>query len=106
MIMMRQDLFEANEDDLLMEIGKALLSDSADALPRSRQEIIELSRRWVDAQTINCRNILCGNRVIKELGGEGFSSQVVAAVAALLETAAFGTAATPLAFLLCRRGIL
>lgn len=103
--MTEQELFNAQEEELLIEIGKAILPSSLNALPRSRREILELSNRWVSVQTDKCRHLVCSNATIKELSDDGFSSQLVAALIALLETITIGTATTPLAILLCRRGI-
>lgn len=100
-----ENLLDASEEEILAEIGRVLMADAADALPRSPKELIELARVWSSKQIEKCQAIICPNGLVRELASEGFSVQLAIAVASLIESVTSGSAAIPLAYLICKRGI-
>jgi hypothetical protein len=60
---------------------------------------------WCETNKQRLKRIICSNQDVRQLAKDGFSVELVAAVLALLESLSLGTAASPLAVLLCKRGL-
>jgi len=101
----RYDLLETSERELEREIGRALTAGRAGALPLSAEELEAIARQWIGSRTERVRQALCGNDTVRRLAAGGFSTELVAAVSALVESLVLGTAGSPLVILLCRRGL-
>lgn len=101
--MINQDLLDKSEDELLAEIGLALSESDLMALPESAKHLRKKASQWIVASWDSITSQICANQIIRQLAEDGFSAELVSAVAALLESLSLGSAVTPLAVLLCRR---
>jgi hypothetical protein len=100
-----KQLFQKSEDELLVEIGHILSKNDLTALPRPIEELKDGATRWIQANWESIKRQLCSNQTIRQLAAKGFSAELVAMVLALLEKLSLGTAVSPLAVLLCKRGL-
>lgn len=102
---LRRDLFDAADDELLLEFGIGL-SGGVGAFPLPDDEYRKKAREWLEKRVEEAKRVLCRNNTIRHLSKDGFTAELVAAVAALLESIVVGTAAAPLAILLCKQGVV
>lgn len=100
-----EQYLQLSEEALLVEIGKAAELAELGALPKSVAQLRQEGQAWVEDQSQKLKKALCGDANIKKAAGEGFSQRLVELVCTALEAAHFGTAITPVAVLLCRRGL-
>lgn len=101
--MIDESLLEATEDELLEILGRHLVQDEVPALPLSGKELRRIASDWLQSNSETLRACICTNKQVQELARTGFSADLLVAVLALVESLAFGTAASPLVVLLCRR---
>jgi hypothetical protein len=94
-----------NEDQLLATIGERLEKLELRAVPPRLEVLKQRAEKWLRANRDKLRKLLCHNQKVRHLAKNGFSADLVVAVLALIESLSLGTAASPLAVLLCRRGI-
>lgn len=92
-----------SEEELLVELNKIVFHDPT-ALP-STKETIDRVNSWIKSNRKKLSNILCTNKKIRDLAEGGFSYELVITVFAALEAYHFGTAASPLAVLICKKGL-
>lgn len=93
------------DEELLIELGRAIAKEEKHVIPPSKQSLRKKSLRWLEKRTAEIRQIICKDKRVKEFVHNNNSTELLIAVMALLESLAFGSAAAPLAVLLCRRGI-
>lgn len=105
MIEEQRELLDMSLEELETEIGKRLAIEELGALPPSRSALRERGERWAKANVGKLKATICGSKRVRDLAAEGFSAELVNAVLGLVEAAVLGTAAAPLAVLLCRRGL-
>lgn len=99
------ELYGASEDELYFAIGKALVEDELGFLPPNVKGLEERGRRWFNSRIDSIQQAVCFNETIRGLASNGFSSELVAAVAGLVEALSLGSAASPLVILLCKKGL-
>jgi hypothetical protein len=101
----QRELLDLSLEELETEIGKQLALEELGALPPSLAGLRERGERWVRANAGKLKASVCGNKTVRDLAVQGFSAELVNAVLGLVEAIVSGTAAAPLAILLCRRGL-
>lgn len=101
----REDLYDVSEEDIVLEIGAILSSRTLGAFPPSDEELRKIANEWISKNIKSCQEVICKNDTVSQLASSGFSSELVATVAGLLESLSLGTAASPLVILLCKRGL-
>ena len=94
-----------SEDDLLLEIGYRISENDHFALPPGTDRLRKNALRWIESIKHKYIKVICRDEKIHGLAEDGYSFALVSAVLALLESIAIGTAASPLAVLICKRGI-
>ena len=103
--MINPELMKKSQDELLVEIGRALAATDLTALPQTPEQLKRHASRWLDTHWEAIRQRLCSNDKVRQLANDGFTAELTAAVLGLLESLSLGSAVTPLAVLLCRRGL-
>lgn len=96
--------YSFSESELLVEIDK-LVFDDFNATPKALAEAKRRAEAWLSTKKVELSSAVCGNKKILTLRSKGFTLELVMAVFAAIEASAFGSAASPLAVLLCKRGI-
>jgi len=99
------NLISLSEDELLIELGKALEADSLGAFPRPIVVLKQRGREFFERKLGECQEIICPNNTVRELALGGFTAELVAAVAGLIESITIQSAVAPLAILLCKKGL-
>lgn len=94
------------DEELYAEIGKRLTPAGVCYIsaPHPKSFQIKGQKFFFGMQT-RLQEIICTSTTIKSLAQKGFSTELVAAVLGLIESLAIGTAATPVAALICKRGL-
>ncbi len=95
---------EKSEEELYLEIGEFLFKEM-NALPKSKDEIITLTKGWIEQNNIYFKSKICGNDRISKIRKSGDMIELVSAVMAAIEASSLGSAVSPLAILLCKQGL-
>ncbi|MEO3407386.1 hypothetical protein AAFN85_25935 [Mucilaginibacter sp. CAU 1740] len=98
--------FEMDDRDLLLSIGNALDEDSRAAFPAPVGQLLLNAKNYIHSKLGEYQIRVCGNDTVKELATGGFTTELVAAVIGLIESVTIGAAISPVAILLCKRGVL
>ena len=77
-----EELLTASENDLYREIGRILNEDDRGALPPLARDLIERGKQRVDTTAASLQRRICTNNRIRTLAAAGYSTELVAAVAA------------------------
>ncbi len=99
------EFLSLNEDELLIEIGLALDKDSLDAFPKPIAILKQRAEKFLIVQKKEYQDLICNSKKIQALASEGFTTELVAAVIGLIESITIGAAVSPIAILLCKKGI-
>ena len=99
------DMAGLSEDDLLELIGKDITANERGALGLSTKQLIERANRWLKANLEDLKTRICGNATVRVCLESGDNTALIGAVSSLIENVCVGTSASPVAILLCRRGI-
>ena len=104
-LMIKPQILNKSQDELLVEVGRALCAGDLTALPQTPQQLKNRASRWIDANWETIKSRICSNKDVRQLAKDGFSAELATAVLAMLESLSLGTSVTPLAVLLCKRGL-
>jgi len=94
-----------SESDLFAEIGRELERDQMQAFPQSVELLRRRGERFFASKLAEVRASICPNKTLRTLAAGGVTIDLAQAVLATLETSTLGTAATPIAVLVCRQGL-
>jgi hypothetical protein len=98
--------FEMDDRALLVSIGNALDEDSRAAFPAPVNQLLINARNYINSKLSDYQIVICGNAAIKKLATDGFTTELVAAVIGLIESITISAAVSPVAILLCKKGLL
>ncbi|WP_438423275.1 hypothetical protein [Aquimarina macrocephali] len=95
---------DLSESELILELDRIVFDDFT-ATPKSPEEVKGRLEAWLSSKKVELKEIICKNNSIKHLRTNEENLALVTAVFAALEASLFGSAASPLAVLLCKKGI-
>jgi hypothetical protein len=98
-------LLTETEDELYLEIGNQLALEETGFLPSNVKAIEERGRRYVAIHLAKLKSTVCANKMVQTAAKNGTYAELVAAVAAAIESFLSGTCVAPVAALLCKMGI-
>lgn len=101
----QQKYFELSDDELLVEIAKALNEDSLGALPKPVPILRKEAADYIERNLDKIQLVVCPNKAVQELVLGGFTAELVAAIAAVIGQVTPVSAIWPLAVLLVKRGL-
>lgn len=99
------NLMEMSEEELLVEIGKRLDRGMVGAFPKPIPILKQRGEKFFQSNLGKCRETICPNKTIQELAQDGYTIELISAVAGLIESLTISVAVTPLAILLCKKGL-
>ena len=70
--MIDQQLFSKSEDDLLLDIGRALSRNAVTAFPRSIEQLKSRAEDWIQVNREEIRGRLCRNQAVRQLAQQRF----------------------------------
>jgi len=100
-----QHLLSSTEDELLLDLGRALTEEDLGALPQNLDALRERSTRWLNARKTQLQSLICKSEKVQQLATTDNSLELLVAVIDVLESATLGTSAAPVAAILCKRGL-
>ena len=100
-----QHLMTLDESDLLVETGKGLFEAEFSVAPIPDSVLVERVKRWIRRHAEELQLVICTKPAIQDVAQKGFSGELAMLVAGALESIVAGTAISPLAIYLCRRGL-
>ena len=98
-------LLASDENALYVTLGHALGSRSLGVDAADERRLVQRAKAWLAQSSGNWQAAICSDPSVRDLAQGGVTCELVAAVCTILESAALGTAATPLAVLLCKQGL-
>lgn len=102
---MHEKLLNASDDELYAEIGKHLMLEETGFLPSSIKAMQERGQRYLSANLEKLTNAVCLNETVRRTAESGTRTEIGAAIAGAIESFVVGTAVSPVAALLCKRGV-
>ena len=100
-------LLPLSEDELMVEIGTALLGTPA--FPPNRMRLIEAASKWLTIKNDELASTICANERCKQLAKQDLETHeviiLIAAVSDAISHLALGIAPVTVAVLLVRRGV-
>lgn len=98
------DLLAKSDHELYVEIGRALALDETGFLPSGLDALGERGQRWFSARTEDLRQAVCSSGTVRA-ASKNRSGDLLAAVAAAIESIVIKTAISPVCILIARIGL-
>jgi hypothetical protein len=102
--MMERKYLDFEEEELIFELD-SILFDELHLTSKDKEEVRFRINSWIDTQREHLKELICTINIIKLAQKDEYYFELVACVFGALEAAKLGTATSPLAVLLCKRGI-
>ena len=92
-------------EELLKELGEAILAQRDPGLPHSVREAIETAKGWMRANESKLRNKICGSENIRALVEENKKAETIAAIGDLIITICSGLPVATVSRLIFEYGV-